>query len=125
MKRQTVIIVSIAMIAAIAGYGSVWLPWMLAGSRKNMIDGMQPVSLLYLALVGFGCSLAVPRRFWISGLASMALFPFIAVFGAISDPTSHNLIGIEFVMYAFMTVPALLGGALGKMIRVLFARRRC
>lgn len=89
-----------------------------------MIDGMRPISLLYLTLVGFGCALAVPHRFWVVGLASMALFPVMAIVGVVRDPTSHNLLGMEFVMYGFLTLPAILGGALGKMIRALLARCR-
>ena len=82
-----------------------------------MVDGMELISLLYLTLVGFGCGLAVPHRVWIAGLASMSLFPVMAIVGVVRDPTSHNLLGIEFVIYAFLTLPAILGGALGKMIR--------
>jgi hypothetical protein len=91
--------------------------WLLAGSDKNMVDGMRPISLLYLVLVGLGCGLAVPHRFWVAGLASMALFPVMAILGAVRDPTSHNLLGLEFVIYGFLTLPAILGGALGKLIR--------
>jgi hypothetical protein len=107
----------VAIVASGAGYLSFWIPWVLAGSHKNMLDGMQPISLLYLVLVGFGCGLAVPRRIWVAGLASMSLFPVMAIVGAVRDPTSHNLLGMEFVIYGFLTLPAILGGALGKMIR--------
>ena len=109
----------IAIIAAVAGYLAVWIPWHLAGSHQNMVDGMRPISLLYLVLVGFGCGLAAPHRFWVAGLASMALFPFMAIVGAVRDPTSHNLLVMEFVIYGFLTLPAILGGALGKMIRAV------
>ncbi len=111
----------IAIIAAIGGYLALWVPWMFAGSHKNMFDGMELISLLFLALVGLGCGLAVPHRVWIAGLASMALFPVIAIVGAIRDPTSHNLLGIEFLMYGFLTLPAIFGGALGKMVRTSLA----
>jgi hypothetical protein len=114
INRQVLVI---AIIAAIAGYLAVWIPWSLAGSDKNMVDGMRPISLLYLVLVGLGCGLAVPHRFWVAGLASMALFPVMAILGAVRDPTSHNLLGLEFVIYGFLTLPAILGGALGKLIR--------
>jgi hypothetical protein len=107
----------IATIAAVAGYLAVWIPWILAGSHKNMVDGMELISLLYLTLVGFGCGLAVPHRCWVAGLASMSLFPVMAIVGAVRDPTSHNLLGIEFVMYGFLTLPAIIGGALGRLIR--------
>jgi len=114
INRQVLVI---AIIAAIAGYLAVWIPWSLAGSDKNMVDGMRPISLLYLVLVGLGCGLAVPHRFWVAGLASMALFPVMAILGAVRNPTSHNLLGLEFVIYGFLTLPAILGGALGKLIR--------
>jgi len=114
----------VVIIAAFAGYLAVWLPWRLAGSHKNMIDGMELISLLYLVLVGFGCGLAVPHRFWVAGLASMALFPVMAVVGVVRDPTSHNLLGMEFIMYGFLTLPALFGGAVGKVIRASLARCR-
>ena len=114
INRQVLVI---AIIAAIAGYLAVSIPWSLAGSDKNMVDGMRPISLLYLVLVGLGCGLAVPHRFWVAGLASMALFPVMAILGAVRDPTSHNLLGLEFVIYGFLTLPAILGGALGKLIR--------
>ena len=119
MKKLTINrqVLLIAIIAAIGGYLAVWVPWMLAGSHKNMLDGMELISLLYLTLVGFGCGLAVPHRVWIAGLASMSLCPVMAIVGVIRDPTSHNLLGIEFVMYALLTLPAMLGGALGKRIR--------
>ena len=120
INRQVLII---AITAAVAGYLAVWIPWMLAGSQKNMVDGFRPISLLYLTLVGFVCGLAVPRRFWVAGLASMALFPVMAIVGAVRDPASHNLLPIELVIYGFLTLPALLGGAVGKMIRALLARR--
>jgi uncharacterized membrane protein len=121
INRQVLVI---AIIAAVAGYLAVWIPWSLAGSHKNMVDGMRLISLLYLVLVGLGCGLAIPHRFWVAGLASMALFPVMAIVGAVRDPTSHNLLVIEFVMYGFLTLPAILGGALGKMVRALLARRR-
>jgi hypothetical protein len=114
INRQLLVV---AVIAAVAGYLAVWVPWVLAGSHKNMLDGMQPISLLYLTLVGFGCGLAVPHRFWVAGLASMALFPVMAIVAAVRDPYSHNLLGIEFVMYGFLSLPALFGGAIGKVIR--------
>jgi hypothetical protein len=46
----------------------------------------------------------------------MALFPVLAIVGAVRDPTSHNLLGMEFVIYGFLTLPAIFGGGLGKVI---------
>lgn len=110
-------VIVIVIIAAAAGYLAFWIPWSLAGSHKNMVEEMRPISLLYLFLVGLGCGLAVPKRFLAAGLASMALFPVIAIVETVRDPTSHILV-TEFILYAFLTLPAILGGALGKMIRI-------
>ncbi len=121
IRRQVIVA---AIVAAVGGYLAVWIPWVLAGSHKNMIDGMRPISLLYLALLGLGYGLAVPNRVWIAGLASMSLFPIMAILGIIRDPNSHNLLGMEIIVYGILTIPALFGGALGKMIRGLLARHR-
>ena len=117
-------VIVVAVIAAVAGYLAVWIPWTMAGSHQNLVDGMQPISLLYLLSVGLGCGLVVPRLFWVAGLASMALFPVMAIVELARDPTSHNLLPLEFVVYAFLTIPALFGGVLGWRIRVLLARHR-
>jgi hypothetical protein len=81
-----------------------------------MIDGMQPVSLVFLGLLGVVCGVVTPRRFWVGGLFSVFLFPIIAVVQAIRDPTSHNLLGIELVGYGVLALPATLGAALGRWV---------
>src|SRR5262245_23312566 len=110
----------IALLSAIGGFLAFWGPWYFAGSPKNMIDGMQPISLLLLVVIGLVAGAIAPRHFWLSGLATMSSFPIVAIVEAIKDPTSHNLLGIELVMYGVLTIPAVIGGRLGRII----ARRR-
>lgn len=119
------LIATIVVVAAAAcGYLAVWLPWVLAGSHKNMIDGMRLESLIYLMLVGLVGGLALRQSVWIVGLASMAAFPFLAIIEGMRDPTTHNLLGLEIIMYGLGTIPALLGGAIGKGVRAALARGR-
>jgi integral membrane sensor domain MASE1 len=101
------------MLACISGFLSIWLPWLIAGSRKNMIDGMRTESLAFLFVSGLLCSKAFPGRPWIIAPASMAAFPVIAIIEIILDPSSHNLLPLEFICYGLMTLPALLGALLG------------
>jgi hypothetical protein len=110
----------VAILSAIGGFLAFWFPWYLAGSPKNMIDGMQPISLLLLIVVGLAAGIIAPRHFWLSGLATMSLLPVAAIIEAIYDPTSHNLLGIELVMYGVFTIPAIIGSSVGRII----ARRR-
>ena len=48
INRQLLVV---TVIAAVAGYLAVWVPWVLAGSHKNMLDDMQPISLLYYGVI--------------------------------------------------------------------------
>src|SRR5262249_31111587 len=69
----------VAILSAIGGFLAFWAPWHIAGSPKNMIDGMQPISLLLLVVVGLAAGIMAPRHSWVSGLATMSLFPIVAI----------------------------------------------
>lgn len=118
-------LIVVCVVASVAGYLALWIPWALAGfPSKNMIDGMQLISLVFLMLVGFGCGLVFTSLFWVAGLASMSLFPIISIIDIIQDPSSHNLLPLEFILYAFLTLPAIFGGALGWLYATTLGRRR-
>src|SRR5262245_45783500 len=106
----------VAMLCAMAGFLAFWGPWRLAGSPKNMIDGMQQISLLFLVGFGLVAGLIAPQHYWLNGVATMALLPIVAIAEVLMDPKSHNLLGIELVMYGIFTIPAIIGGRLGKLI---------
>jgi hypothetical protein len=117
----------VATAAAVSGYLAVWLPWRLAMFRgtsgaTNMVDGMQPLSLLLLVLIGFVAGAIVPRYFWIGGVFSMALFPALAISDIVRDRTSHNLFPMELMIYGALTVPGIIAGFVGKSI-VRFGKR--
>jgi len=104
-----------------AGYLAIWVPWGVAvlngtTAGTNMVDGMQPVSLLFLTLIGLVGGMVIPQRCWIGGVFSMALFPVMAMWDMMRDPTSHNLFPIEFMIYAALTVPGVIAGFVGKSV---------
>ena len=106
----------VAILSALGGLLAVWVPWRLAGSPANMIDGMQPISFPLLVAVGAAAGAVAPRQFWVVGVATMVLFPVIAIIGAVADPTSHNLLGLELLMYGVFSVLPVAGAALGKLL---------
>jgi len=108
---------------AVAGYLALWLPWKLALSagipevnQSNPIDGMQMISIWLLLLLGILGGVLLPKRFWMGGLFSMALFPIVAIFQMIQDPSSHNLWPLEFIAYGVYTIPLIFAGWITSMI---------
>ncbi len=82
-----------------------------------MIDGMRIESLHFMLLSGLLLGKARPQHAWIIGLATMAAFPVIALVEVIVDPTSHNLLPLEFIGYGLMTLPGLFGALCGRALR--------
>ncbi len=111
-------------VLAVAGYAAVWLPWQLAGAHRNLIDGMRPASLFYLVLVGIAGRLLGQLRCRFVALASVAAFPVLALLEAVRQPDTHNLLGLELVMYGFLALPAFVGALLAKGIDRWLTRNR-
>jgi hypothetical protein len=85
-RRQAIIV---SVVAAVGGYLAVWLPWVLAGFHKNMVDGMRPISLLDLTLLGLGCGLTVPHY---SSLITYSSLPtYRRIQAGIARGTNHAL----------------------------------
>ena len=90
----------------------------------NPVDGMQIVSLLFLFVIGFIYGLIVPGRFWLGGVLAVSLLPVVAILEMIAHPKSHNLFPIEFLIYAILTLPGIIGGLVGKGVVGLVKRAR-
>jgi hypothetical protein len=92
----------------------IWLPWVLAGAHRNMIDGMHGVSLPLLIALGAVSGIKLRLNSALIGLLTVSALPIIAIIGAIIYPDTHNLLGLEIVMYGFLALPGALGSFLGK-----------
>jgi hypothetical protein len=77
--------------------------------------GLVSVLLLWLAGVLLGAFGAGPA--WRLGLATMALFPLSAIAEMFVDGTSHNLWPLEFIIYGVLSIPAMIGAMLGRLVR--------
>lgn len=103
--------VTLCILLASAGYMVVWLPWLLAGSHKNMIDGMRLESMLLLALLGAVSGRMFALRSFVIALSAVAAFPILAIIDVILDPRAgtHHLLGLEIVAYSFSAIPVFIG----------------
>jgi hypothetical protein len=79
-----------------------------------MIDGMRPISFLLLGLLGLFARLRLPLRSWQVAAASVTAFPLWALVDAALHPDTHNLLGLEIIMYGFFGIPTLVGAVIGK-----------
>lgn len=116
-------------VAGIAGFVLpvlIWPPAQLFPSPlfphlRTAIETTRLESFIALGVVGFLAGLFCRLRcIWI-GLACVTLFPLAAFAEIAKDPTSHNLIPFEIVMYGLYSLLPLLAGAAGRGIRRLAA----
>jgi integral membrane sensor domain MASE1 len=68
------------------------------------------VSGLLLGLLGRGHP-------FLLGLATLALLPLLAVAEMVVSPTSHNLWPLEFAIYGFVSLSAVLGAYIGRYVQ--------
>ena len=126
-------------VAAIGGVGTLVLPpYLTEGGLQRPAYGWPLIPWFALAwanlrpTVSIGCffvlgltlGIAQPRRWFLLAGVAMAL---PAVLNAVNilhdwtrDATSHNLFPFEFLIYAFICLPALIGALLGFLSRRLF-----
>ena len=84
-------------------------------------------SMVCFFVLGFTLGIAQPRRWLLLAGVAMALPPALLAINILydwtHDATSHNLFPFEFLIYAFICLPALVGALLGFLSRRLFQRR--
>ena len=88
------------------------------------VERARNYSLLCLAVTGLLLGLLDPRRGPHWGAATgLPIFSF-ATLEALLNLAPHNLYGIEVIMYAVFTLPAVVGGYFGRFLRQLISRAR-
>jgi len=74
-------------------------------------------SIICFFVIGLVLGIAQPRRWWLLALVAVAtpaiLLSINIVHDWTRDPTSHNLFPFEFLIYAFASLPAIVGAFLG------------
>lgn len=84
---------------------------------RTGIEGISIWSFGLLLISGFGMKLMSKLAGWKIGLATMALFPIMAIIEMIADSSSHNMLPFEFIGYALYSVPAIIGAYLAQGIK--------
>ena len=73
-------------------------------------------TVILLCLFGVTMSIFAQKNSLLLGLSSMLVFPCAALYEMSINPTSHNLWPLEFIIYAFFTIPAIAGTFIGRRI---------
>lgn len=86
------------------------------------IEQLSLATVILLFVSGFVWGMIVRRPYSIYG-ASMGLlcFPLLAILEVLKDPTSHNLLPFEFLVYAVLTGVSLCGLKLAEYWKTWFA----
>ncbi|WP_075350834.1 hypothetical protein [Algoriphagus marinus] len=130
MKKN---VIWIYLLASILGVISIVLPTFFLPDLRQYdsplfplirtgIEGISSWSFGLLFLSGFGVKLLSKLSSWKIGLSTMALFPIMAIFEMIVDPSSHNMLPIEFIFYAVYSVPAIIGAYLAQGTKKIIGR---
>lgn len=116
----------IYLLTSVLGVVSIVLPTFFHAGLKHYespvftlirigIEGISMWSFAFLFSTGFVMRSFTKLPGWKIGLATMALFPIIALIELmIFDSTSHNLLPIEFILYAIYTTPGIIGAYIGQ-----------
>jgi hypothetical protein len=88
---------------------------------RRGIEGMNGGSVLLLLGAGLIPGLFGRAHPLLIGLSTMALFPLMSIAEVIVDPTSHNLLPFEWILYGLETAPGIIGAFTGRWYgRVVF-----
>ncbi|MGY8941541.1 MAG: hypothetical protein ACKVJH_05855 [Flavobacteriales bacterium] len=122
------------LISSILGMASILAPVLILQDLKSYdaplfpmlrtgLEGISLYSLAFLFTTGFVVKMLSDSSCWRIGFGCMTLFPLAAICEIIYDPTSHNLIPLEFIFYALYALPAVLGAYVAELIAKLISKR--
>lgn len=78
------------------------------------VNGISIWAIILLVISGFSISLFSKIEGWKIGLSTMALFPIMSILEMIVDTSSHNLFPLEFIFYALLAIPSIVGAYIAK-----------
>lgn len=108
------VILPVALNPTLRHYDAPLFSWVRTGW-----EGAGLLTVFLLGLAGLGVALISRTRPLVLGIATMALFPVMSVAEVVVDPTSHNLLPLEWLMYLAATAPGIAGAYLGQGFRRL------
>jgi len=119
--------------AALHGLGAVNLPVWLLSLRpytaplfpllRTGVEGLSFLTFIFLFVSGLLLGLFARGHPFLLGIATMGLFPLLAIAEIVVSPTSHNLWPLEFMIYGFVSLSAVLGVYFGRYVQTDIASR--
>ena len=111
---------------AFLGLGAVILPVWLLSLRpyaaplfplvRTGIEGLSFLTFIFLFVSGLLLGLFGRGHPFLLGIATMGLFPLLAIAEMVVSPTSHNIWPLEFMMYGFLSLSAAVGACIGRSV---------
>jgi hypothetical protein len=102
-----------------ARYPAAFLP-----AVRDAVEGIRPISFLLLLFLGLVLGVAARASALLLAAAAVAVFPIWSVVDAALGGQSHNLLPLEWLFYGLYAVIVLIGLAIGRGARTVFASRR-
>lgn len=118
--------------ASTFGLVSVVIPPMILSEMKQYdhpiwpavvtgIEGMSFLTIVFLGLSGMTLGLISPNRYCVWSAVTMAPFPVLTLIDGFFSLAPHQLLPFEFLIYAVLTMPAILGHLIGAFIVYWFS----
>src|SRR5436190_24042871 len=114
-------------IAALLGLIAIVAPvWILDLRRysaplfpliRSGVEGMSLLTLVFLFCAGFLVGCFGRGHPFLLGLATVSLLPIFAIAEMMVSSASHSLWPLEFAIYGFVSLSAIVGAFLGRFIR--------
>ena len=111
-------------VAALLGLIAIVAPvWILNLRRysaplfpllRSGVEGMSLLTLVFLFCAGFLVGCFGRGHPLLLGLATLSLLPIFAIAEIMVSSTSHNLWPLEFAIYGFVSLSAIVGAFLGR-----------
>ena len=99
-------------------YYTVW-PWL----GEGLWNMMPLVSVPLTMVIGVAYGMFEPKYWYVAFFGTCWVVPLNVALDTTIHPTSHNLLGIEFMIFAVLNVPTLFAARLGSHIGLKYLKR--
>jgi hypothetical protein len=119
-----------SLLGLLAILAPVWIldlrryPAPLFPLLRTGVEGMSLLTLVFLFCAGFLVSCFGVGHPFLLGIATVALLPILAIAEMCVSPASHNLWPLEFVIYGFVSLSAIVGAFLGRFMQRRFCHAK-
>lgn len=126
MRHMNATVLASFVCAAVLGLAAVILPvWLLSLPPhtaplfplvRTGIEGLSFLTFIFLFGSGLLLGFFGKGQPVLLGIATIGLLPLLAIAEMVVSPTSHNLWPLEFMMYGFISLSAVVGACIGRFV---------